>query len=541
MSSLHEARAAFDRGAWAEAFASLQAIDARTPLDPDDLDRLAAAGTLVGKDADATAARTRAHAAYLERGEPVRAANSAFWLAFTLIEQPGQQAQAAGWFARARRLIEDAGMPCVEEGWLLCAAAYGRVLESAFAEAHAGFAAAVDIGRRFESPDLIALARHGQGRSLLRLNRTSEGLALLDEVMIGVTGGEVGPLVTGVVYCGVIGECHQLFDLRRAHEWTAAMERWCAAHPDLVPFRAECVVHRSEALQWHGSWQDALDEAQRACARPGSAPRAGGAYYQLAELHRLRGDFDAADEAYRLASLAGRKPNPGLALLRLAQGQRDAAVTAIRLALRETKGQRARVYLLGAAVDILLATGAIAEAQAAATELADVARSLDAPFLRALTAHVSGAVALAEGQIDAALQSLRDAADGWQTLDAPFERARARELIGLAYRHLGDDDGAQLEFDAALETFERLGATPDAARVATLTSHAEPPVSGGLTGREVEVLRLIATGATNRAIATRLRISEKTVARHVSNILTKLDLSSRSAATAYAYEHKLLS
>jgi len=252
MSSLHEARAAFDRGAWAEALASLQAIDARTPLDPDDLDRLAAAGTLVGKDADATAARTRAHAAYLERGEPVRAANSAFWLAFTLIEQPGQQAQAAGWFARARRLIEDAGMPCVEEGWLLCAAAYGRVLESAFAAAHAGFAAAVDIGRRFESPDLIALARHGQGRSLLRLNRTSEGLALLDEVMIGVTGGEVGPLVTGVVYCGVIGECHQLFDLRRAHEWTAAMERWCAAHPDLVPFRAECVVHRSEALQWHG-------------------------------------------------------------------------------------------------------------------------------------------------------------------------------------------------------------------------------------------------------------------------------------------------
>ncbi|HKW01803.1 MAG TPA: response regulator transcription factor [Vicinamibacterales bacterium] len=540
MSALNDARAAFDRGAWNEVFSALTTIDARTPLEPEDLDRLATAATLVGEGAAATVARTRAHAAYLERGEPIRAAATAIWLAFSLVDQPDQRAHAAGWFARARRLVDDAGTPCVERGWLLCAAAYQRVLDNDAAGAHAGFADAVDVGRQFGNADLVAISRHGQGRALLRLNRAGEGLALLDEVMIAVTSGEVGPLITGIVYCGVISACHDLFDMRRAHEWTAAMERWCAANPEVVPFRVQCVVHRSEALRWHGSWQDAFDEVQRACERMGSPPDAGAAYYQLAELHRLRGEFSAADEHYRLASHAGRKPNPGLALLRLAQGQRDQAATAIRLALREARERRARVHLLRAAVEILLATGAIDEAQSAAGDLAGIAASADAPFLRAVSAHMSGAVSLAQGRTDAALQLLREAADGWQGLDAPFERAKTREMIGLAYRQLGDDDGAQLEFDAALEAFERLGAAPDAARVTAFTAQTGTPVSGGLTGREVEVLRLIATGATNRAIATRLRISEKTVARHVSNILTKLDLSSRAAATAYAYEHKLL-
>jgi DNA-binding NarL/FixJ family response regulator len=540
MSALGDARAAFNRGAWTEAFASLRTIDAQTKLEPEDLDRLATAATLVGEDAASNEARTRAHAAYLERGEPIRAAATAIWLAFSLVDQPDQRAHAAGWFARARRLIEDAGTPCVERGWLLCAAAYQRALDNDAAGAHAGFADAVDVGRRFGNADLVAISRQGQGRALLRLNRIDEGLALLDEVMIAVTSGEVGPLITGIVYCSVIGACHDLFDMRRAHEWTAAMERWCAANPEVVPFRVQCVVHRSEALRWHGSWQDAFDEVQRACARMGSPPDAGAAYYQLAELHRLRGEFGAAEERYRLASHAGRKPNPGLALLRLAQGQREPAAMAIRLALREARERRARVHLLRAAVEILLAIGALDEAQAAAGDLAEIAASDSAPFLRALSAQMSGAVSLAQGRTDAALQLLREAADGWQGLDAPFERARTRELIGLAYRRLGDDDGAQLEFDAALEVFERLGAAPDAARVTALTSQTAAPVSGGLTGREVEVLRLVATGATNRAIATRLRISEKTVARHVSNILTKLDLSSRAAATAYAYEHKLL-
>jgi DNA-binding CsgD family transcriptional regulator len=196
--------------------------------------------------------------------------------------------------------------------------------------------------------------------------------------------------------------------------------------------------------------------------------------------------------------------------------------------------------MLSAAVDIALARRDRAGARAAVDELADVAQTLDAPFPAAKAAHAQGAVALAEGQADAALASLDSARSTWQELDVPYELARVRMLIGLAYRQLGDEDGAQLEFDAAQETFERLGAAPDEARVAELAGAAEPASSGGLTGREIEVLRLIATGATNRAIAARLGISEKTVARHLSNIFTKLDLPSRSAATAYAYEHKLV-
>jgi DNA-binding CsgD family transcriptional regulator len=540
MSSLADAREAFARHAWADAFRTFQATDADAPLAPDDLDRLSTAAALTGDHAAAVAARTRAHAGYVDRGDLVRAANCAFWLGFLISNRPDQQAQSGGWFARARRLLEDVGTPCVEQGWLIGAAAHQRSLQNDLPAAYAGFDEARDVGRRFHDRDLVALATYGQGRVLLQMNRPAEGIGLLDEAMVAVTAGDVGPLIAGVVYCGVISACHELFDLRRAHEWTAAMQRWCDAQPDLVAFRVQCVIRRSEVLQWHGAWQHALDEAARACARLTFPPDAPAAYYQLAELHRLRGEFAQADDAYRRAAQAGRPPSPGLPLLRLSQGQTDASATAIRLALHEVKSVRARVLLLAAAVEILLAAHDPSSAERAADELADIARSSDSPFLHALSSRATGAVALDRGDAATALQSLRDAATAWQALDAPYEFAKTRVLIGLAYRQLRDDDGAQLELDAAAEIFDRLGAAPDAARVAALTTEGERS-EGSLTGREVEVLRLIATGATNRAIAARLQISEKTVARHVSNIFTKLDLPSRAAATAYAYEHKLVS
>jgi DNA-binding CsgD family transcriptional regulator len=379
------------------------------------------------------------------------------------------------------------------------------------------------------------------------MNDTAAGLTLLDEVMVSVAGGEVAPIVTGAVYCSVITACHDLFDLRRAQEWTTALEGWCAAHPDVVPFRGYCLIHRSELMRLHGAWPAAFSEAQRACERltdPPAQPEAGAAYYQLAELHRLRGEFAKADEAYRLASQAGRNPQPGLALLRSIQGQVDAAAASIRLALQETHERRTRVPLLRAAVEIMLAGSDVAGAYAACDELVRIAEGLRVPFPRAMSLQAHGAVALAEGQAFPALESLRAACAIWQELDAPFELAQGRLLIGLAYRLLGDDDGAQLELESAQETFEKLGAAPAAAQAAALIAQASrqlPPRAGtGLTGREIEVLRLVATGAKNRTIAGRLRISEKTVARHLSNIFTKLDLPSRAAATAYAYEHKLV-
>jgi DNA-binding CsgD family transcriptional regulator len=545
MNTLEEGRAAFERGAWSESYRLLAVADAQTPLDPADLDRLAMAAYLIGKDVDCVQALTKAHAGFLERGEAVRAARSALWLAFTLLDKSRQRAQAAGWLARAQRLLDDVKEPCVEEGWLLCGSARQRAATGDVAAAHAAFTQAAEIGARFGDVDLTALARHGQGRTLVAMNDTATGLALLDEVMVAVTGGEIGPIIAGAVYCSVISACHDLFDLRRAQEWTTALEGWCAAHPDVVPFRGHCLVYRSELMRLHGAWQAAFSEAQRACDRltdPPARPEAGAAYYQIAELHRLRGEFAQADEAYRLASQAGRNPQPGLALLRSSQGQADAACASIRLALQEARDLRARVLLLRAAVEVMLAGNDIAGASEACNELVRIAGPLDVPFPRAVSSHAKGAIALAEGQPMPALEHLRAAIAAWHELDAPYELAQSRVLIGLAYRLLGDDDGAQLELEAAQDTFERLGAAPAAAQAAALT--AQSPVShragSGLTGREIEVLRLVATGAKNRTIAGRLRISEKTVARHVSNIFTKLDLSSRAAATAYAYRHKLI-
>ena len=467
---------------------------------PEDLDLLATAAYLVGEDAASTHALTRAHHGYLERGETVRAARSAFWLAFAILDKPGQQAQAGGWLARVRRLLDESAQECVEQGFLLCAFAFQRVGTGDFTAAHTAFAEAAQIGARFKEPDLVALARHGEGRVLLRLNRTADGLAMLDEVMVAITSGEVGPVIAGVVYCSVIGACQELFDLRRAKEWTTALTGWCAAHPEMVPFRGQCLILRSELLQLHGAWQEATDEAQRACTRltdPAGQPYAGVAYYQLGELYRLRGELKKADEAYRRASQFGRKPHPGLALLRLAQGEVEAANSAIQHELQETRSIRSRVQLLRAGVETMLASHDLAAARSAAEELARIASEHDALVLRAASAQACGAVSLAAGDATAAVGLLRDAWTAWQEIGAPYEVAQVRTLLGLAYRQLSDKDGAQMEFEAAQEAFDRLGATPDAGRVAALLTPVSAQASGGLTGRELEVLRLIAAGKTN--------------------------------------------
>ena len=537
-------RDAFAREVWSDACACLLEADRTEPLEAEDLDRLATAAFLIGNETVNVDARARAHQAFVDRGDTIRAARSAFWLAFTLLDQPSHQAQATGWLARARRLVGEGPHECAEQGLLLCAEGFMRVRGGDVAAAGAAFRDAAAIGERFRDRDLVALARHGQGRVLLITSGTSEGFAVLDEVMVGVTRGEVGPLVAGVVYCSVLSACHDMFDLRRAKEWTTALAAWCDAHPDMHPFRGECLVHRSEMLQLQGSWEDAIVEANRACARldmRSHSRNAGGAEYQAAELHRVRGEFEKADEMYRLASQAGRNPHPGLALLRLAQGQIEAAVVAIRHALEQPRMPAARAKVLRAAVEILIAAKDVDAARNAAEELARTAQQLDASYLHGASAAAAGAVALASGDAAGAVVPLRNACAAWRELDAPYEIARARELLAAAYRQLRDEEGSRLELEAVADAYERLGARADAARVATaMAAETAADVRGPLTGREVEVLRLIAAGKTNRAIAGELVISEKTVARHVSNILTKLDLPSRSAATAYAYSRHLV-
>jgi ATP/maltotriose-dependent transcriptional regulator MalT len=537
---LEGGRAAHGSRAWCDAYDLLAQADREGSLGADDLVLLAQSAFMLGRIDDFLALVERAHNAYVDEGDVLAAARCAFYLGVNLSIR-GELARASGWFGRGQRMLEGRE-DCAEHGYLLLPGAMRQLGMGQYAEAEAAAATAVECGERFRDRDLVALALHIQGQTLIKQARIEEGLTLLDEAMLAVTADQVSPIISGVVYCGVIAGCEEAYDVRRAQEWTEALTRWCQQQPDLVAFTGRCLAHRAGIMQLSGAWAEALEEARRArerCEQAMNEVAAGQALYYQGELHRLQGDFAAAEAAYRDASRYGHEPQPGLSLLRLAQGDDDAAAATVRRALGERVEPLQRARLLPAEAEISLAVGDIAEARRAGDELSGIAAEYDIVMLRAIAAHVQGMVALADEDAHSALVSLRAARATWQDLEAPYEAARTRVLIGLACRALRDEDTAALELESATTTFEQLGALPDLARVEAL-ARADTEATHGLTPRELEVLRLVAAGKTNRDIAAELVVSEHTVARHVQNIFTKLRVSSRTAAAAFAFEHDLV-
>ena len=523
-----DARAGSESRDWDEAYRLLSAVP-YGDLSIEDVDRLATAAYMTGRDEAAFELWARLHGDCAQADQVELAARFGLRVAQTMAFK-GDIARSAGWVERVRRLLDDAGIDCVERGYLAHASAMCRIFgEGDYSGAHDLFVEAGAIAATHRDRELVTMARIGEGRMLVYLGALAEGLALLDEAMIAVEAREISPIAVGDAYCTVIDACTELFDVSRSRTWTESFSRWCDEQADLVLYRGNCLLHRAQVLQLQGDWSDAVEAARGACdrlAEPINRLTLGGAHYVEGELHRLRGRFDAAEASYRSANEHGCEPQPGLALLRLAQGRTTTADASIRRVLGEATDPISRARALGAYAEIVLATGDVAAARAAAEELTAVAADLASPFLQALGAHATGA----------ALLAARRALQQWDELGARHEAALTRLLVAESCAALGDTEGADLARSAARSTFQALGAAPDLAR---LDGGDRPRLPDGLTSRELEVLRILAEGRTNRVIAERLFISEKTVASHVSHIFTKLGVSSRAAATAYAYDHDL--
>lgn len=537
--ALVRGREALGRHAWGDAYAQLMAADRSRGLDAPDLDGAALAAYLTGKDAESEALWARAYRSWLDRGERCRAVRCAFWIGLPLLLQ-GETARGGGWLARGARLLEEHGGDCAEGGLLLVPVGLQALSNGDPAGALEAFRRAEETGERSGDPDVLALGRLGRGQALIELGDVAHGVPLLDEAMVAVTAGEVSPVAAGIVYCAVLLSCQSIFDVPRAEEWTAALGRWCESQQDLVPFRGECLVHRSEILQLQGRWVEALAEARRACSWLAGRSGEGRAHYRLGELHRLRGELADADREYRAASAAGRQPQPGCALLRLAQGHTEAAEAMIVRAVESARDGVTRAAMLPAYVEIALARGDVAAARRAADELRALAAEYEADLLRAAAAQALGTVLLAEGDAPAGAALLRESRVCWQGLSAPYEVARVRVAIAGSCRALGDDDGAEMEIEAARDLFGRLGAVPGLEAVDRLRGTTKAATDSGLTPRELDVLALVAEGCTNQQIAEALVVSPHTVRRHLQNVFRKLGVPSRAAATAFALQHDLL-
>ncbi|HEX6257625.1 MAG TPA: LuxR C-terminal-related transcriptional regulator [Euzebyales bacterium] len=529
------ARDAVRRRAWDEALAAYAQADAATGLPGTELRTYATAAYLLGNVDTAVDVLVRGFEAARTADDTTEALRCGFWIIFVSLSR-GDVAQAGGWTARCGRLVEHLDDDRPERAYLQVVAAFRlAAIERAYGDAQQLADRVVAVGRQARDDDLVALGLNIGGRAAIGAGRADDGLARLDEAMTAVVSGALSPPVAGIVYCSLIEACEQIGAVRRAREWTSALTRWCERQRGMVTFTGQCLTHRATILARSGDLGAAAQEAERACDRFADAADEGAvgmAHYQLGEVHRLRGDLRAAEDAYQRAAQRGHDPQPGLALVRLAQGRADDAITTLCRLLDERRDPVERVALLPALVEVQLAAGATRDASASAAELAGHAAAFGTGALGAHADRSVGAVRLAEGDASGAARLLRRAAAAWEALGVPYELARTRALVARACQALGDNDTAELEREAARRLLTRLGAVTDVV--------GRPGHEDRLTARERQVLGLVATGMTNKSIADRLHLSVRTVDRHVANMLAKLGAASRTEATAYAYEHGLV-
>jgi DNA-binding CsgD family transcriptional regulator/tetratricopeptide (TPR) repeat protein len=534
---LIQGREAFRRHEWRAARDRLSAPDLAT-LEPADLHALATAAYLVGDMKTCVQAWQRAFDVHSDADDRLAAARDALWLTLVLVNS-NNEAAGRGWQARAARLLEDEPDDVAERGFLHMHQMFQQVFSGHFQEAFELAVGVAESGRRHREPDQVAVGLMCQGRITMYSGRVPEALALLDETMALVAAGGVSPIIGGTAYCTMIDACQEIDDYRRMTDWTRMLTQWCEQQPDLVPYTGQCSLHRAQIMRLNGAWPDALEELELAQARYealGLGAAVGDVLYERGEVLRLQGDADAATVAYDAADGQGRDPQPGQTLLWLSQGRVDAAVAVVRRLLDEVPDPVHRSRVLAAAVEVLIAGGDHDAAAAAADELDQVATGFGSVALSASASYAKGSVELARSEPAAALPQLRLAWRTWLDLGARYDAARARTRIGLAFRAMGDEDSARAELVVAGRTFDELGAVPARGEVERHLGGGRPD---GLTARELEVLRLVAAGRTNPQIATELFLSEKTVARHLSNIFGKTNVTSRTAAAAYAFQHQL--
>lgn len=522
--------------AWEEVYRRLSGTDPAR-LSPEELDDLGESAWWLCHTEEALEIKQRAYVGHVERGSDSAAAMTAWWLSYGHLYW-GQRSQASGWLRRMRRHVEAKPEEGVEAAYLSFAVADAALQRGDLDEAESEAGRAVGLGQRLDCPDAVAMGLQVQGRTLGKRGRVAEGFDLLDEAMTFVVAEQISDLLVGSVYCSVIHTCRDFADLERAVEWTESMRSWYEALPTTTPYHGLCRVYRGEVLGLRGMWSQAETELRDASdvllrLRPRAAAEA---LYALGELSVRRGELADAERSFTRSQELGRDPQPGRALLLLAQGRSDEAHDVLQTSLAQPpRDAFLLARLLGVQVEVAISNGEVEAARDAAAGLRVIAGELGGKALDAAASFAGGLVQVASGDLHAGAALLRHSSVVWSELGVPYEEGRARRFLGETLMRVGDDGGGTAELEAARVLFRRVGALRELHQVGKMLGE----FPSGLTAREVEVLRLVAAGMTNREIGRTLVISEHTVRRHIQNIFSKIGVSSRTAATAYAFQHGL--